>query len=265
MLNTDLLLAREASLASMSLGVGLTHIGRYSAMETGYFYSGMYSYCVGLERILKLVTIYDYRLHNDDLFPSNKVLKGFSHRLFDLLNQAHSIAKNNSLQVDEAHTKDSLHNPIVSWLTDFASSTRYYNLDLLTGSNHDTDEPLVRWDNDVCREIVVRHYHPSVARQEKLKIVKDMLDPIAFVHHTSATGNPLNDVSSFINDSDTVLVKQNYSRYYLYRISRFACNVLRELEYIGNFYPKLSEFFILFNSDERSWILKRKTWNPYRI
>ena len=41
--NSDLLLKREASLAAMSLGIGLTHIGKYNYAATGFFYSGLLS------------------------------------------------------------------------------------------------------------------------------------------------------------------------------------------------------------------------------
>jgi hypothetical protein len=39
----DLLLRREASMAAMSLGLGLTFIRRHDFVQTGYFYSGLYS------------------------------------------------------------------------------------------------------------------------------------------------------------------------------------------------------------------------------
>jgi len=75
----------------------------------------------------------------------------------------------------------------------------------------------------------------------------------------------LNDVASAVNESATVKVKQKFSTYYLYCISRFACQVLVELEYAGGFFPTLREFFPLLTSEDRSWILARKTWNPYKL
>lgn len=261
----QLLLTREASLAAMSLGSGLTQVRRYNYAQTGYFFNGMYSYCVGLERVLKIVAVYDHRLANANRSPSNAVLKGFSHDLASLLAHADAIAARRSLSIDTSHKADALHPKIIQWLTDFAKTTRYYNLDTLTGKTHATDEPLVRWEKEVCGEIVARHYRPSQARLQELRLVKQVLGSFAHVQYTSGAGTQLNDPASAVDESATIKVKQKFSLYYLYRLSRFACQVLIELEYAGNFFPNLREFFPLFTSDDRAWILARRTWDPYNL
>jgi hypothetical protein len=74
--DAELALLREASMASMSIGVGLTHIRRYDFTQPGYFYSGLFSMTTGIERLLKLILIYDHRLNHHGSFPSNRHLKG---------------------------------------------------------------------------------------------------------------------------------------------------------------------------------------------
>lgn len=261
----QLLLTREASLAAMALGAGLTHMRRYNYAQTGYFFNGMYSYCVGLERALKIICIYDHRLEHANRFPTNAVLKSFSHGLASLIAHTQGVATARGLSVNPSFFSDTLSPKIISWITDYAQSTRYYNLDTLTGRSHATDEPLVRWENEVCSEIVTRHYHPNAARLQELSIVKQLLAPIAYVRHTSGAGMQLNDVWSAVGESATAKVKQKFSMYYLYCLSRFVCQVLVELEYEGNFFPTLREFFPLFTSDDRAWILARKTWDPYNL
>ena len=95
--------------------------------------------------------------------------------------------------------------------------------------------------------------------------MKAMLGGFAHVQHTSGAGDEIDDVSSFVDEGATVLVKQKYSAYYLYQLSRFGCEVLSELEHAGNFYPYLREFFPLFTSDDRTWVLGRKVWDPYKL
>ncbi|SDN72057.1 hypothetical protein SAMN05720382_10735 [Polaromonas sp. JS666] len=249
----------------MALGAGLADVRRFNYAQTGYFYNGMYSYCVGLERVLKIVSIYDYRLNHRDRFPTNSTLKAFGHGIKDLLTYAESVAATRHLEVHPTYRADPLYEKIIPWVTDFAQSTRYYNLDTLTGRLHSTDEPLVRWEKEVCSVIVERHHRPSAARLQELEMVKAMLEPFAHVRHTSGSGMQLNDVSSAVDESATSKVKQKFSMYYLYQLSRFACEVLRELEYEGNFFPTLREFFPLFMSDEKAWVLSRKTWDPYKL
>lgn len=261
----QLLLTREASLAAMSIGSGLTQVRRYNYAQTGYFFNGMYAYCVGLERVLKIVAVYDYRLQHAGRFPTNATLKGFSHDLANLLAHAEGIAAARSLDVDTSHTTDSIYLKITSWLKDYATTTRYYNLDTLTGRSHLTEEPLVRWEKEICTELVSRHHRPSAARRAELNLVKAMLSQVAHVRHTSGAGEQLNDPSSAVDESATAEVKQKFSSYYLYCLARFACQVLVELEYAGNFFPCLREFFPLFTSDDRAWILSRKSWDPYRL
>jgi hypothetical protein len=96
-------------------------------------------------------------------------------------------------------------------------------------------------------------------------MVKHVLGSFAYVQYTSGAGTQLNDASSAVDESAVATVKQKYSAYYLYRLSRFACQVLRELEHAGNFFPNLREFFPLFTSDDRAWVLARKTWDLYKL
>jgi len=54
------LLGREAELAATTVGVGLTELRKYDFATIGRFYSGIFSYTIGIERICKLVLLLDY-------------------------------------------------------------------------------------------------------------------------------------------------------------------------------------------------------------
>lgn len=59
------LLGREAELASKTLGTGLTELRKYSFGGFGYFYSGMFSLVIGLERVAKLTLLSNYYISNN--------------------------------------------------------------------------------------------------------------------------------------------------------------------------------------------------------
>lgn len=259
----EMLLAREASLASMSLGVGLTHVGKYDYTQTGFFYSGMFSICIGLERVLKLILIYDHKLKHSGAFPSNNQLKNFGHKLDDLLKCRSKITEDHSLNVTAFEPNDELQKKIISFLTDFALTSRYYNLDTLTGRNHQADEPLARWDKEICTPIIDRHFKLTTKKKAEIKLISESMPHFAQVLQMSDSGKIVSDFEHAATESSKISTKQTYSRYYLYDLVRLACNTLTELEYKGGLYPHLREFFFLFMNDDKQWILRKKSWNPY--
>jgi hypothetical protein len=55
----------------------------------------------------------------------------------------------------------------------------------------------------------------------------------------------------------------SYSMYYLYVLIRSLCVLLTQLEFKGNFYPFLREFFVVFRNPDTAYVLRKKSWNPY--
>jgi hypothetical protein len=260
----EVALGREAALSSMTIGIGLTQIRRYDFTAAGMFYSGLYSFVTGLERILKLIFIYDHRLANGGAFPTNDVLKKkISHNLKSLIETALEINQRRALGVDDTFlTQDPLGLVIVNLLTDFAFQARYYNLDTMTGAVPVGIEPLARWEREVNREILTRHHKPKRGRTEELALIAHSLAQFSFIKHTADDGSEISTASEFVALGDRVSVKQKYSMYYLYLVSRFAAEVLRELEFQGNAFPALHEYFAVFTNSDKRYILGRKSWNP---
>lgn len=259
----ELLLKREASMAAMSLGLGLTHIRRYDFVQTGYFYSGLYSVTTGLERIMKLIVIYNHRMLNNDAFPNNAQLKNHSHHISSLFDHAVEVDKrcgfNNGA---EPFSKDALYRSIISFLSEFATQARYYNLDLITGRPQHGDEPLKRWADQINAEIERRHYRESAARNETIRQATSAMEKHTFVMMTDESGNDVTSLHQFYTDGDKVTCRQKYSMFYIYNIARFLCNTLASLETKCGFYPFLREFFAVFQNDNNSYVLNKKTWNP---
>lgn len=259
----DISLTREASLASMSLGVGLTHLGKYSFASPGFFFHGMLSLGAGIERTLKLILIYDFRLNNKGAFPTDGHLKNFSHRLEDLVNVAIEIEKKHGISTGVKFLdEDPIARAILANIGDFAVRTRYYNLDLIGGKKQAGLEPLHRWDQEVGREIVSRHYRPKKGRIELLKQIAGAMEPHSRVMFTVENGAGISDMTSLMMQNELTRVKRKYSMFYAFLLVRGICDVLRELEYKGKFFPCLREFFAVFNQTDKNFILSRKTWNP---
>jgi len=260
----EIALMREASMSSMAIGTGLTHIRQYDFARYGFFYSGLLSFTAGIERLLKIILIYDYRLNNGDAFPNNKHLKALHHNLDTLIEKAREISKSQSLNLDDSFfDQDLLYRQIVPFLTDFAVQARYYNLDYLTGRKQSSTEPLSRWDKEICAEIINRHYRPNQRKRELKSRLGKELDTFGFtVWHTHEDGSEINSMTSLIMSGDLIPTKQKYSMYYLYTIARFLSNLCAELEYKGNFYPCLREFFTIFRINDKRLILRTKIWNP---
>ncbi len=263
----ELLLQREAAMSSMSLGVGLTHLRKYDFVKPEYFYSSLFSITIGLERLMKLIVIYDHRIKNNGQFPNNKLLKHeYGHKLNDLFSRSININNESNFDIDISHfNDDALYKTIIEILSDFASESRYYNLDGLTGKAQNKLEPLHRWNNEVNSVILSRHYKPKKSTIKKIKNIARQKEDNCQVMFTDENGGDIRSLEHFYLEGNKVPVKQKYSMYYIYVISRFLADLLGSLEAKGQFYPFLRESFVIFQCDSKPYILRRKTWNPREI
>jgi hypothetical protein len=96
---------------------------------------------------------------------------------------------------DSFFDNDPLFQRLVSLLTDFAVQARYYNLDYLTGRKQAGMEPLVRWDKEICTEIVRRHYQPDQAQIAVKKELAELMEPFSWVQFTREDGSEINTLT----------------------------------------------------------------------
>jgi hypothetical protein len=261
----DLALGKEASMSAVSICVALTHIRKYDFVRFGYFYSAMSMYATGIERLLKLIIIYDYRINNNDQFPDNNYLKKYSHKIVDLVETVKEYKNKYSMNKIEDIFVDDIYNKIIKVISDFAIQARYYNLDYLTGKNQIEKEPLKRWNAEINSIIVKRHYRLNAKRLAYKKIIGQQMDEISSVMFENEDGNSINSMEHFFIEGDTVNIKQKYSVYYLYNIVRFFSRILGDFEYRENFYPYLREYFALFSVRDKQWIIRRKVWDIFSV
>ena len=262
--NINELLNREAALSAQLLGSGLTSIRKYDFSSKGIFYSGIFSISIGLERILKIILILDYQINNCN-FPENDFLKKKGHKIFRLINDCKLI--NDSLPVESELNKsnhifeDELIKTIVQYLTDFSMSSRYYNLDVITGNTRRTNEPLADWDNKICKIIINRH-PLSKKKLEQYENLANSIRGISAVNHIHENGSKIRDIDAFCNSAAYIDVKQGYSVYYLYKIIVFFVRLLTELDFKLNTQLYLREHFIHLSMYDNtcSAIRRRKDW-----
>jgi hypothetical protein len=262
--DTEILFAREASMSSMSLGLGLTQLRKYDFVKPGFFYSSMFMITIGLERLMKLIVIYDHRIRNSGAFPDNNQLKHeYGHKIHDLFESAIKINSENNYSDEHSELlEDEIVNLIIEFLSEFARTSRYYNLDGLTGKPHQNKEPLNRWNEEINSIILSRHYKPRKMKMEQIDAISAQLEDITSVMLTSENGQGIRSIREFYTEGDKVPAKQKYSMYYIYVIARFLVNLLSCLETHGRFYPFLREYFYHLACTDRSYILSRKTWLP---
>lgn len=251
-------------MSSMSLGLGLTQLRKYDFVKPGFFYSSMFMITIGLERLMKLIVIYDHRIRNNGAFPSNSQLKHeYGHKIHDLFKSAIKINSENNYSNEHAKLlEDEIIQIIIEYLSEFAQTSQYYNLDGLTGKHQQNKEPLNRWNEEINSIILSRHYKQRKKKVEQIEAISAQLEDITSVMLTSENGQGITSIREFYMEGDKVSIKQKYSMYYIYIIARFLVNVLSSLESHGQFYPFLKEYFYHLACEDRSYILSRKTWLP---
>jgi hypothetical protein len=92
--------------------------------------SGELLLLLGLERLLKLILIYKYRVENNDTFPDNATLKEYGHDIEKITNLVIKGYESKLL----FRKDDEPYKSMIKLLSD-AKSTRYYNLDLTGKAN----------------------------------------------------------------------------------------------------------------------------------
>lgn len=259
----QVLLMREASMSAMSIGVGLTEIRRYRLDHHGYFYSGLQSFAFGVERLGKLIALYDYRLDNNGSNPGNNFFKReFGHDIDKLIKTAQRVNRKRGFKIDDSSLDDEIVKRIIPLLNDFADKMRYYNLNYLSGETQPGVEPLKRWDSEVASLILQRHYRTSPKRQLHQQRLAEALAGRTVVWFTAEDGSEINSVDAMLQHGDLIHTKQKYSMFYLHSIVHFLSTLFSELEMSGNFFPNLREYFEIFQEGSRRHFLNKKSWNP---
>lgn len=249
------LISKEAGLSATCLEQGLTALRKADFTEKWNYYQSFFLISIGIERLLKLAIITISRVEHNKL-PSNNELKTYGHKI----DQLYSRVMTNIHQSDKFLESDEIYSKIISFLTEFASTSRYYNLDSLSGAEKNQD-PLHIW-KEIQDEILIRHGSQiEISNSEKLLISE--IQEFTSTIYTDEKDNLITDFGSFYLAGKQTEIIQSYSVYYLYNIINHIATSLDQVSSKIYMYPVLTEFFPLFMNNHltRQQILRKKNWN----
>lgn len=260
---------REASLAAEHLASGATLLGKANYAQQAYYYQAFFALSVGLERSSKLALAVDHRLREGE-FPTESELRRYGHRLDQLLELVDALSVRRGLTDEWAvRPQAPINNAVVSVLSDFASNvTRYYNLDLITGSARIASaDPLRSWHDQVFLPAAKLHYSPKrrAKDEESAAAVAALIGGVTSVHFSSEIGDVLTDVETASSMTGMTNAVQPYVRMYVLQLARFVSVVMSELGCSAMAQrcadiPYLPDYFAIFYNDDRLF-RSRATWS----
>lgn len=266
---TWLAIHREASLAAEHLASGATLLGKANYSQQAYYYQAFFALSVGFERSAKLALAVDHRLR-EGTFPTEPELRKYGHKLDQLLSQLDQLAVHRGLTGEwSARPRAPINDAIVSVLSDFASNvTRYYNLDLITGSARIASvDPLRSWHDQVFLPAAKLHYSPKRRAKDEASAaaVAALIGDVTSVHFFSETGDVLTDVETASSMTGMTKAVQPYVRMYVLQLARFMYVVMSDLGHSAMAQrcadvPYLSDYFAIFCNDDRLF-RSRATWS----
>ncbi|BCE02102.1 hypothetical protein [Marinicellulosiphila megalodicopiae] len=262
---TFTLLLQEGGLAQGTLATGLTTLRNAELPEKSNFYSGFFNTSTSLERIMKLIVISDYMLDHSFDAPSVKDLKSYGHNLEALYLSCVAIGKKHDISHVNRFKKETVELNILSFFSDFAKGSRYYNLDELSGNGNLKNDPLNRWGNILDK--IYENDVPVKIKEKKnleVKMHYSMIKDSVNANQMGMDGKPMT-----IFDCIDFPAKQKLATPYL---MPYIFNILRPLVKIlgvltketfyskgGPYTPLLAEFFLDFDGSE-SQIRNKKRW-----
>jgi len=265
-------LENEAQLAGEQIATGVTILGRANHMETGLYSQAFFGLSIGLERLGKLIIVADYAIGHGGSFPADADLRKIGHNLQDILSRCEAIGKS----VDAQHSyasrpSDPIHKGIEETLSKFATRSRYYNLDYITGATGQEFDPIAMWWAKVAKPICERHYADRQRKKDSnaaLFATKHLGGCSLVLSHVEA-GTEIDDIGGVFGRTSKTAVVQKYGRLYTLQMVRWLASILGELSFSGAYRQGiepllgLKEPFRIFGNDDH-YLRDRKTWSIYR-
>lgn len=159
-------------------------------------YEAFFGLAHGIERIGKLILVADHYARTGTFLAPGEV-KRYRHDLKRLVRAVEDVATTNGLALDDAPSTDTGSKAVVRFVTRFAETDRYFNLNRLAqGDSVTIDDPIARWVSLVQAEAPQRRRSPARERQEAMNLsLARHLDenvPLAILEFTPLSGTALN-------------------------------------------------------------------------
>ncbi|MDQ0935993.1 hypothetical protein [Streptomyces turgidiscabies] len=248
-------LLHEAGIAAETLCIGLTTLRKANYQQSDKYYAGFFSYTIGLERAMKLTILLD-SLVEEGAFPTDQQLKkSYGHDLSKLITAVKAIRAN--IDPSELHWKlphPDIIDDAVSFLAEFAKTTRYYNLDVLSGKAPSLD-PVARWFHVVGKPLLAKRPARQTLRNEaQARTVAELLKDKMIIRSITEDGTPVSNVeeAAIAEHNSEYVAKEG--TFLCTALARYVIEVLRHrglaARGAGHAIPSLGDFFALFNNDD---------------
>lgn len=165
------MLSQEGSLAQNSLLSGIEALGKLNYDKTGTFYAAFFQLSIGLERLMKIVVIIDYKIKNDLRNPPGKQIRSLGHDLVAAYGVCKQLASDRSKNMSQWYEPDTAEHDVLVHLSQFAKGARYYNLDSFA-ERQDFQDPVVQWAN----------VHQRIANQYISGLRRKKINDLAIAH-----------------------------------------------------------------------------------
>lgn len=210
----------EVDFSRQLLGIGLTSLRKANFSERGVYFQALSSISLGLERLMKLCLILD-DYNGTGEYTSQKDLKRYGHDLTSLFKLIHSRS-NRSIDLGTTNLK------ALKLLTTFAKSSRYSNIDFITGDSD--NDPIREWHNEIDISIFQdlltdKQQHRIMAECELHRKIGDSM-PAFTMGHYDENGNEISsfgELAYLIKESDML---SGYRVLIIIQIIESICDIL---------------------------------------
>lgn len=237
------LLFMESNLTNTLLLGGLDSLKSASLLDVGNYYRAFFQLSIGLERLLKLIYIYDYRNKYKGKFPTDKELRKKGHAINEMVEEyAPKILENN------------IYSLVIDFITDFNKTSRYYNLYALSGIID--ANPIETWGS--IEVLILKKYKGDISEElkEQTEFLKSMMD----FDYRLNDGTKIENISPILTEYAVKEYAQEYNVLVYYEIIKELVNKLVECHGEYN-YPDMKEIFKSFYINmEEGEIRQKDKW-----
>lgn len=139
----------------------------------GTFYSSFFEFSTGFERLMKIAIILDHKIKNNLASPTDKQLRGLGHSITECYEVCRAIAAEKNHLSEEWFSDGSLEYSVLTFFSDFAQGSRYYNLNQLV-QGRETNDPLTQWYR--VQMAIVEAYLPPAKREAIMQLARNHCD-----------------------------------------------------------------------------------------
>jgi hypothetical protein len=265
-------LQSEAGLTAQLLGSGATILRTANSAQDGYYSQALFNLSIGLERAAKLILVLDHCIETKGRFPDDAQLRKFGHNIEQLFKATELVrVKHQLLDAEHELPSADIHKAILATLSEFAKSSRYYNLDYLAkGTAATTINPIAAWFSSVGTPILTKHYSGKVQKRDKARaqIAEAAIGHMSSVVHSTEIHTPIDTIAAMFEHGAKTKVIQKWGQFYTLQVIRYVARLISSLSYpaetISNDIPHLIEYFALFLNED-AYLKSRKTWSPYQL